>query len=197
MRVLFCGDRNWTNRLMIIQAMHALTPSVVIEGEARGADRLAAECATELGIPVERYPADWDGRGLSAGYERNARMLVEGKPDFVAAFHSDIANSKGTRQMMALAHRAGVTVALYVDTSKPVHIGRPSIYGNPYVIGRDGSREVVVGKYLDWFHRPEQAAFRRTVALHLRGRELWCPGCRGTHPCHGDVFAEFLEQEAA
>jgi len=31
-----------------------------------------------------------------------------------------------------------------------VYIGRPSKWGNPFVIGRDGSRADVIAKYRTW-----------------------------------------------
>jgi Domain of unknown function (DUF4326) len=30
------------------------------------------------------------------------------------------------------------------------YVGRPSIWGNPFVIGKDGSREDVIAKYEAW-----------------------------------------------
>jgi hypothetical protein len=37
-----------------------------------------------------------------------------------------------------------------------VYIGRPSKWGNPFVIGRDGTREQVIAKYRDWLVRNER-----------------------------------------
>jgi hypothetical protein len=31
-----------------------------------------------------------------------------------------------------------------------VYIGRPSVWGNPYVIGKDGDRETVIRKYREY-----------------------------------------------
>jgi hypothetical protein len=108
MRVLFCGDRHWTSRHVIYRWMVKVKPTVVIEGEARGADRIAREVADSLGIPVERYPANWSQYHRAAGPIRNKQMLVEGKPDLVLAFHDDLNSSKGTKNMVTLAQKAGV-----------------------------------------------------------------------------------------
>jgi len=58
-------------------------------------------------------------------------------------------------------------------TADRVYVGRPSKWGNPFVIGRDGSRDDVIAKYRAWIVRqPELLA-----ALHeLRGKDLvcWC-----------------------
>jgi hypothetical protein len=54
-----------------------------------------------------------------------------------------------------------------------VYVGRPSKWGNPFVLGRDGSRDDVIAKYRAWIVR--QPALM--AALHeLRGKDLvcWC-----------------------
>lgn len=69
-----------------------------------------------------------------------------------------------------------------------VYIGRPSIWGNPFAIGRDGTREQVIAKYRDWVQR--QPELMAQVHL-LRGKRLacWC----APQACHGDVLAELAE----
>lgn len=113
MRVLFCGDRHWTAYKVIADVMAALRPEVVIEGEARGADSMAADAADYFGIPVLRFPADWEKHGRAAGPIRNKQMLVEGRPDLVIAFHDDIATSKGTRNMVKQAEKKKIPVTIY------------------------------------------------------------------------------------
>lgn len=44
----------------------------------RGADALGEHWATAHGIPVERFPADWDKHGRAAGPIRNEAMAREG-----------------------------------------------------------------------------------------------------------------------
>lgn len=69
-----------------------------------------------------------------------------------------------------------------------VYIGRPSIWGNPFEIGKDGTRAEVIDKYRRWIvQQPELMA-----KLHeLDGKTLgcWC------HPkaCHGDVLVDLLQ----
>ena len=79
---------------------------VIIHGGCRGADLLAADVAKELSIPTEEYPADWNTHGRSAGPKRNQQMLDKGKPTFVLAFHDDIDESKGTKDMVLRAKKA-------------------------------------------------------------------------------------------
>lgn len=47
---------------------------VIISGTANGADKLGERYATERGYAIERYPANWDAYGKSAGYRRNVQM---------------------------------------------------------------------------------------------------------------------------
>jgi hypothetical protein len=56
------------------------------------------------------YPAQWHKYGRAAGPIRNQQMLAEGKPDLVLAFHDDIDGSRGTKDMVNRARRAGVKV---------------------------------------------------------------------------------------
>ena len=66
-----------------------------------------------------------------------------------------------------------------------VYIGRPSKWGNPFVIGKDGTREQVVTKYREWII--SQITLIEALP-ELRGKVLgcWC----APHMCHGDVLAE-------
>lgn len=58
--VLVCGDRNWTDSELIEEVLRTVVNLVrIIEGEARGADKLSATVAKNLGVEVERCPADW------------------------------------------------------------------------------------------------------------------------------------------
>jgi predicted ATP-grasp superfamily ATP-dependent carboligase len=108
MRLLICGDRWWQDKDLIKRYIEHYKPSVIIEGEARGADTLARVIGEELGIPVEKYPADWNTLGPKAGPMRNRQMLKEGKPDMVIGFHDDLENSKGTKDMLKISAKAKV-----------------------------------------------------------------------------------------
>ena len=64
-----------------------------------------------------------------------------------------------------------------------VYIGRPSKWGNPFVIGRDGNRDEVVRKYLDYILENQNLL----NDLHeLKGKNLGCY-C-APELCHGDVL---------
>ena len=70
-----------------------------------------------------------------------------------------------------------------------IYIGRPSKWGNPFTIGKDGSREEVILKYINWL---EQQPDLLSEISELKGKVLgcWC------HPkaCHGDILAEIADK---
>jgi DhnA family fructose-bisphosphate aldolase class Ia len=81
---------------------------------------MAANAATELGMTVKAYPYP-SGMGKSGGPYRNRQMLKEairmrdeeGADIVIYAFHPDIKNSKGTKDMISAAMHAGVRVRLF------------------------------------------------------------------------------------
>lgn len=114
MRYLICGDRNWSDYEAVWAVVESLPDdSVVIEGAARGADSMAALAASERGLTLDIYPADWDRHGRAAGPVRNMQMLNSGKPDVVIWFHNNLAASKGTRHMVNAARAAGIPTYSY------------------------------------------------------------------------------------
>lgn len=70
-----------------------------------------------------------------------------------------------------------------------VFIGRPSKWGNPFKIGRDGSRKEVIEKYAHWIK--QQPDLLRLLPT-LKGKRLGC----FCHPnlCHGDILAKLAEE---
>jgi hypothetical protein len=79
---------------------------VLIEGDAKGADKLAGRWAEDNGVPRLTFPADWDTHGKAAGSIRNQQMLDEGKPTLVIAFPG----GRGTKDMVRRAKKAGLPV---------------------------------------------------------------------------------------
>ena len=118
LKILVCGDRNWTDKAAIHNILKEYPEdSILIEGAARGADRLAGEVANELGWEVVEIAADWTAYGPRAGPIRNQEML-DLSPDIVIGFHNDIESSKGTKHMLTIAKAAGKEVRLYKGTSE-------------------------------------------------------------------------------
>lgn len=116
MKVLVCGSREWSDVCAIMNELKALpNDTILVHGDCRGADAHAGSIALTLGFTVRVYPADWTRYGKIAGPIRNHEMLEkehvkEESIDLVLAFHNDIKNSKGTRDMVKRANRAGIEV---------------------------------------------------------------------------------------
>lgn len=76
-----------------------------------------------------------------------------------------------------------------------VYCGRGSIFGNPYVIGKDGTREQVITRYRDeWFPFLLNDKTFKAALLNLKGKRLGC-FCKDPTKevwCHCDIIAEYL-----
>jgi hypothetical protein len=71
-----------------------------------------------------------------------------------------------------------------------VYIGRPSKWGNPFVIGKHGTRADVIQRYREWIcDQPKLMA----ALPELRGKDLMC-FCAPL-PCHGDVLLQLSNDE--
>ncbi|CAF1385473.1 unnamed protein product [Adineta ricciae] len=70
-----------------------------------------------------------------------------------------------------------------------VYIGRPSIWGNPFKIGRDGDKSERLRKYREWIMTQPELLER--AKRELRGRTIAC-WCK-PEACHGDILAEIID----
>lgn len=69
-----------------------------------------------------------------------------------------------------------------------VYIGRPSKWGNPFYIGKDGTREETIQKYEKYLlDRPDLMS----ALPELKGKMLGC-FCKPL-ACHGDILAKYAE----
>lgn len=118
MRVIVAGASGWDNREAIRRELSKLPPdTTVVHGDAPGADAIAGEVATELGLCVEPMAKNKDDyarykRGAWRGL--NERMLATGA-SLILAFHHDLASSRGTKHLVALAHKGNVAVRVFTD----------------------------------------------------------------------------------
>ena len=71
-----------------------------------------------------------------------------------------------------------------------VYIGRGGIWGNPFVIGKDGDRDEVIAKYRA--HLSNSPQLLAALLPVLEGKVLGCY-CKPA-ACHGDVLVEFVEK---
>lgn len=111
MRTIIAGSRDITEIKSLTKALKncGWVPTVILSGAARGADYLGELYATMSTIPLEKYPADWDKYGKSAGYKRNEEMAKNA--DALIALWDG--KSKGTKHMIDLAKQYGLQV--YVE----------------------------------------------------------------------------------
>jgi hypothetical protein len=111
-------------------------------------------------------------------------------------FRRDSVNTtllESTKFSGATKHLRKTTVVNIHKKPYDVLCTRPGKWGNPFKIGRDGTREEVVTK-----HRKQFLANRRRVEECIRelsGKKLGCV-CK-LKLCHCDVYAEVCNSDAA
>jgi len=74
-----------------------------------------------------------------------------------------------------------------------IYVGRPSPLGNPFAIGRDGTREEVIEKYRAWLGTTDAALDELIRIRAIPGDielECWCAPAA----CHADVIKAALEE---
>lgn len=69
-------------------------------------------------------------------------------------------------------------------------ITRGTPWGNPFVIGRDGTRKEVIAKYRMWVLN--QKHLMESLSS-LEGKRLGC--CCAPRPCHGDVLVDLIREK--
>jgi hypothetical protein len=110
-RIIACGGRDFDDCVTIRRALFALHEgprgpiTLLIHGNARGADTEAGRWARDFNIPCGAVPAEWAKYGKRAGPIRNKAMLGQ-HIDLVLAFPG----GSGTADMKRQARRAGVEV---------------------------------------------------------------------------------------
>ena len=127
--VIVTGSRDWTDTDAIRIALQELPQgSIVIHGAQRGADTIAGRIAKTMGHTVEPCHAAWTRLGRRAGPLRNRAMVQRlealreaGGDCYVLAF--PLPESKGTRNCIEQARRAGFEVRIYeVAPQTPRHV---------------------------------------------------------------------------
>jgi hypothetical protein len=71
-----------------------------------------------------------------------------------------------------------------------VYIGRGSIWGNKFEIGKDGNRDTVIKKYKEYIlNKP--SLLKRVNELYGKTLGCYCAPL----PCHGDVLIKLAERK--
>lgn len=107
MVTLICGGRDFTSYDALEEAMKMLPtkPTILIQGGAKGADYLGKLWAILNDVQYAEVPAMWENFGKSAGFKRNAAMLLL-RPEYCIALPGGV----GTRMMIDLCNKANVPV---------------------------------------------------------------------------------------
>jgi hypothetical protein len=109
-KLIIAGSRDVTQHQFDWATQFALWEGIseIVSGTARGVDRYGEELAEQLGIPVKRFPADWDKYGKSAGYKRNV-LMAEYADKLLAIWDG---HSKGTGHMIDIMQKVGKPVQI-------------------------------------------------------------------------------------
>ena len=76
----------------------------------------------------------------------------------------------------------------YHDGNYDIYIGRGSKWGNPFIIGPDGSREDVISKFEKHLHTSGLI----NDVHELKGKTLGC-FCK-PQACHGDILVYYADK---
>ncbi len=108
MRVIIAGSRTIDDYRLLCQAIveSQFRIDVILSGTANGVDRLGELWASRHNTPVEKYPANWQQFGKSAGYIRNVEMSHNA--DALIAIWDG--KSRGTKNMIDIAKSKGLKV---------------------------------------------------------------------------------------
>lgn len=91
--------------------------------------------------------------------------------------------------MTKIVHCKKEPYDIYIGRGKCPKTGIIGKWGNPFIIGRDGSREDVVRKYKEYILKcPE--LLNSLHELHNKTLACWCKPLS----CHGDVLVELVEK---
>lgn len=113
MKVLICGSRDWEDGQKIAyRLLQFPKDTLIIAGQARGADALAESEALRYGYHCASVRPLWTHHGKGAGHRRNAAML-QLDPDLVIAFSTSTPPTPGTANMIKQAREQGVPVELH------------------------------------------------------------------------------------
>ena len=119
--LLIAGSRDYTDYAEFSDITDYLLSQVrdkyeilILEGEARGTDTLARLYAEEHGYRLDKYPADWNTYGKSAGLWRNEVMVSQLQLyQHRAALYFWNGRSRGTAHCIGEAKKLGIPIKVW------------------------------------------------------------------------------------
>lgn len=115
MKVIIAGGREGFDEETVFEILNVAAIDIeiteVVSGCAPGVDELGQLWASERGIPVKRFPADWNQHGKAAGPIRNEQMA--NYADALIAIWDG--KSRGTGDMIKRAKRRGLLTSVFIE----------------------------------------------------------------------------------
>lgn len=114
MKTIIAGSRSIADPETVAAAVEASGFEIaeVVSGCCRGVDRLGERWARRHGIPIQRFPADWQKHGKAAGPIRN-RSMADYADALIAIWDGE---SRGTANMIEEAEKRGLKVFVYTES---------------------------------------------------------------------------------
>ena len=113
MYAIVCGGRDYRpskeDEAKLVAVLRWMWPHAVLHGDCKGVDRWAETVSIAEGIPVIKFPADWNTHKRKAGPLRNSQMAFWVKSHgggVCLAFPG----GAGTRNMIEQARDCGLVV---------------------------------------------------------------------------------------
>jgi hypothetical protein len=112
MKVIVAGSRNITKYAIVEKAIQdsGFDVTEIVSGGARGVDTMGETWAVKRGIKIQRFPAEWEKYGVSAGPIRNSKMAEYGEA--LIAIWDGV--SKGTKNMIQCAKNNKLKIAVFI-----------------------------------------------------------------------------------
>lgn len=148
LRILVCGGRHFADYDLLEKTINDIvfesgcSDIEIVSGHCVGADRLGELYAEKYNVPVKIFPAEWKKYGKHAGPIRNKQMV-----DYISGFENKAvvafvsANTKGTRNTIALAGKANIRVYQFEYEVKKM------INANDFLFEKNGD-EIYLSKYV-------------------------------------------------